>query len=65
MREKANFKSYRDWLKKNMLREQQQRYELLKKRQEMMEREREQDMRKSIEAQIEYKQWQQHKEEEQ
>ena len=58
MREQTNYKSYREWLKKNMLREKQQKYQLIKKRQELMEREKEEEMRRSLEAQIEYKQWQ-------
>jgi hypothetical protein len=58
LRERENCKSYRDWLKKNMLREKQQKYQLLKKRQELMEREREEDAKRSIEAQLQYRQWQ-------
>ncbi|CDW89305.1 UNKNOWN [Stylonychia lemnae] len=61
MRDKSNYKSYKEWLKKNMLKEKQQKYKLIQKRQELMDNEREEHMRRSIEAQIEYKQWQNEK----
>jgi hypothetical protein len=40
-----------------MIREKQQKYMLLQARKELVERQREDEMKKSIEAQIEYKQW--------
>ena len=57
MREQGNYQSYKDWLKKNMIKEKQQKYMLLQARKELVEKQREEEMRKSIEAQIEYKQW--------
>lgn len=50
MREETNYKSYRDWLKKQMVREKHEKYNNYVRKQELIEREKEDRTMKNIDA---------------
>ncbi len=50
MREETNYKSYRDWLKKQMIREKNERLSTIKRNKDMLEREKQGNIQKSIDA---------------
>ena len=52
LRQEENYKSYKQWLKKKMLEDKQQKYQMLMERQELVERDKEEQIRKGIEGQI-------------
>lgn len=57
MREEINYKNYREWLKKQMLREKQDRYNNLVRKQELANREKEEYVKMRTDAMMEQQQW--------